>query len=272
MNYIASDTDLTAIANAIRTKGGTSAELEFPNGFVSAVEAIPSGGGGYDGLELLSVDSTTGNPTAWKWHGASIPNNALRYMMYNSGVAPTIDLSEVEDVGNDCFSNSYLRPQSVQNIKTCGTSAFQVAVSSGAFDLSATSITFAELTGKNASGAIPGSVFRSQYAQYYQKIFLPKFQYVGNYVFYQRRVANSEVEIGSIGYPVIQVNSMPFGGSAGVGTVTVYVTGSELDSIKTAIQNSASASYTFVYKAAENTTYGGTSYSAGDTILTVGGA
>lgn len=43
-NYIASDTDLTAVANAIRTKGGTSAELEFPSGFVSAVQAIPSGG------------------------------------------------------------------------------------------------------------------------------------------------------------------------------------------------------------------------------------
>lgn len=45
-NYIASDSDLTAVANAIRTKGGTSAELEFPSGFVSAIAAIPSGGGG----------------------------------------------------------------------------------------------------------------------------------------------------------------------------------------------------------------------------------
>ena len=42
-NYIASDTDLTAVANAIRTKGGTSAELEFPSGFVSAIEAIEGG-------------------------------------------------------------------------------------------------------------------------------------------------------------------------------------------------------------------------------------
>lgn len=42
-NYIASSTDLTSIANAIRTKGGTSAQLAFPAGFVSAVEDIPSG-------------------------------------------------------------------------------------------------------------------------------------------------------------------------------------------------------------------------------------
>lgn len=37
------DADLTSIANAIRTKGGTSASLAFPAGFVSAVQAIPTG-------------------------------------------------------------------------------------------------------------------------------------------------------------------------------------------------------------------------------------
>lgn len=37
------DTDLTSVANAIRAKGGTSAQLAFPAGFVSAVQAIPTG-------------------------------------------------------------------------------------------------------------------------------------------------------------------------------------------------------------------------------------
>lgn len=40
------DADLTSVANAIRTKGGTSASLAFPAGFVSAIGAIPTGGGG----------------------------------------------------------------------------------------------------------------------------------------------------------------------------------------------------------------------------------
>lgn len=39
-DYVVSDTSLVAVANAIRTKGGTSAQLAFPNGFISAVEAI----------------------------------------------------------------------------------------------------------------------------------------------------------------------------------------------------------------------------------------
>lgn len=40
------DADLTSVANAIRTKGGTSASLAFPAGFLTAIAAIPSGGGG----------------------------------------------------------------------------------------------------------------------------------------------------------------------------------------------------------------------------------
>lgn len=39
------DTDLADVADAIRLKGGTSASLFFPDDFVSAIAAIPTGGG-----------------------------------------------------------------------------------------------------------------------------------------------------------------------------------------------------------------------------------
>lgn len=39
------DTGLTSVANAIRAKGGTSAQLAFPAEFVQAIEAIETGGG-----------------------------------------------------------------------------------------------------------------------------------------------------------------------------------------------------------------------------------
>lgn len=42
------DADLGIVADAIRTKGGTSADLAFPDGFVSAVENIETGGGAED--------------------------------------------------------------------------------------------------------------------------------------------------------------------------------------------------------------------------------
>lgn len=38
------DTNLAAVADAIRTKGGTDAQLVFPSGFISAVQAIQTGG------------------------------------------------------------------------------------------------------------------------------------------------------------------------------------------------------------------------------------
>ena len=44
-NYLVTDTDLTSVANAIRTKGGTSASLSFPSGFIDAINAISGGGG-----------------------------------------------------------------------------------------------------------------------------------------------------------------------------------------------------------------------------------
>lgn len=40
------DSDLTSVANAIRTKSGTSASLAFPSDFVQAIADIPTGGGG----------------------------------------------------------------------------------------------------------------------------------------------------------------------------------------------------------------------------------
>lgn len=69
-NYIATDTDLTAVANAIRTKGGTSAQLTFPQGFVDAIAAISGGGGGLQLEDVLNRDvsgdivlNITGQPT-----------------------------------------------------------------------------------------------------------------------------------------------------------------------------------------------------------------
>lgn len=46
--------DLTSVANAIRTKGGTSAQLVFPSGFVNAINNIPTGGGGYTAVEIAN--------------------------------------------------------------------------------------------------------------------------------------------------------------------------------------------------------------------------
>ena len=49
---------MTAVADAIRTKAGSSESLAFPDGFVTAVEGITTGGGGSSSEGCVTVDST----------------------------------------------------------------------------------------------------------------------------------------------------------------------------------------------------------------------
>lgn len=55
------NSDLTSVANAIRTKGGTSAQLAFPSGFVSAVNDLPEPVA--PTIQSLTVTPTTSQQT-----------------------------------------------------------------------------------------------------------------------------------------------------------------------------------------------------------------
>ena len=46
-NYLVTDTELTNVANSIREKGGTTESLNWPNGYITAVEDITTGGDTY---------------------------------------------------------------------------------------------------------------------------------------------------------------------------------------------------------------------------------
>lgn len=56
MDYVVSDSNLTSVADAIRTKAGTSAEIYFPDGFVSAIGAIPMS---YTLLASTEIETST---------------------------------------------------------------------------------------------------------------------------------------------------------------------------------------------------------------------
>ena len=62
------DSDLTSVANAIRAKSGGSSQLAFPAGFVSEIQAIPSGGGGPQweliGAKTIALPEYTSTTTA----------------------------------------------------------------------------------------------------------------------------------------------------------------------------------------------------------------
>lgn len=65
-NYLVDGADLTSVANAIRAKSGGSSQLAFPSGFVSEIQAIPSGGGGIQkatGSFTIASSSSANTPT-----------------------------------------------------------------------------------------------------------------------------------------------------------------------------------------------------------------
>lgn len=75
MEYLVQGASLTAVADAIREKGGTTAPLSFPAGMAKAVRGIPSGGTDISlGLTAATVGQTIkvkavdtdGKPTAWE--------------------------------------------------------------------------------------------------------------------------------------------------------------------------------------------------------------
>ena len=60
--YLINATDLTKVASAIREKGGTSAPLVYPAGFVSAIQAIQTGAP----LQIIVTTSAGATVTATK--------------------------------------------------------------------------------------------------------------------------------------------------------------------------------------------------------------
>ena len=74
------DPSLVSVADAIRAKGGTSDELVFPEGFVSAISAIQTGGGGGGGTA----------PSA-KW-------NDVTFIDYDGTVLYSYSLEEAQEL------------------------------------------------------------------------------------------------------------------------------------------------------------------------------
>lgn len=73
------DADLTSVANAIRTKGGTSASLAFPADFLTAIAAIPTGGGS-------SVESGSFTPATNSSH--TFEMGSLKHLAFLAETSP----------------------------------------------------------------------------------------------------------------------------------------------------------------------------------------
>ena len=119
-NYIVDGNDLTSVANAIRTKSGGSSQLAFPSGFVSEIEAIPSGGSSIDdmcdrgwpsGEQTISTATTIGQYAFYarnaltKISSSSVTTILARAFQYCSNLEE-ISLPELTSMRNAAGSTS----------------------------------------------------------------------------------------------------------------------------------------------------------------------
>lgn len=253
------DADLTSVANAIRTRGGTSASLAFPSGFVSAIGAIPGGGAAItDGIVIKTRDAN-GYATEVDFYGTTVQPQQFYNRVATDGPWKNLQTINFKDSITTIANNAFYYCQNlvftagqldtVTTIKSCGLQ------NNGSTSLSLPSLTTIEAM---AFIGMP----------YLTTISLPKLTNCNFNGFLRGCTALQTVQLGSVGYAVTAVNNQAFYQDTQSGlTITVYTTGGNADAIVTNIRASATNA-TIVIKAAEATTYGGTNYAAGATILT----
>lgn len=100
--------------------------------------------------------------------------------------------------------------------------------------------------------------------------YLPKYtsySYDGTRTEFSSCTALETVQIGSIGYAANPTTATFKGCTQSGLTITAYTRGTNADTVLSNIRNGATNA-TIIIKASEDTTYGGTSYAAGETMIT----
>lgn len=128
-NYLVDGADLTSVAAAIRTKGGTSAQLQFPQGFVDAVGNIQAGG---DPLEMAR---RIANGTITSYVDDEL-TSLRRYAFYGCNLVEFI-CHNVNSLMQNCFTGN--RPLKIALTKWTYSSGYAMQTNTAviAFDLEA---------------------------------------------------------------------------------------------------------------------------------------
>lgn len=243
---------------------------------INSLTVAVSGGASYEGVEVKC--DANGKVTDYIVHMEEAPDWLLNYIQWNhgsgDGAYPTISFDGTKKVGKNCIAtaNCHVDWSGLDELIYVRDYGLAANVSSNV-DRSAEVVNLPSFIGyyDNTYSAI--SVFRvepsrSTYAP--KKYVLPVCAIIPQYAWYQARTTDLDITIGSVGHAVTESKQQPFGGTSNAtGTIVIYTDGSHLDTVKTEVMNSAGSNLTFTFKASENTTYGGSSYNAGDTILTV---
>ncbi len=276
---------LTTYANGVTGESDTN----LSDAVASLADGYGQGGGISDGIEILERDST-GFATKARLHGNG-PIYACQFACGNAnGRNNTGPWQKIEDievvykptsintlafVGLNTLTDFSCDMSEVQSIEG---NAFRGATGIGA-------LSFPKVTSLSGSGIfqdsgitsasfplfngqIPNSMFR--YCTSLASVSFPRATKLGTATstLFKDSTALVTADFGSVGYHINDIRPDAFSGCTQSGlTITVYTKGTYVDGLLTNIRNGATNA-TIIFKASENTTYNGTSYSAGDTILT----
>ena len=230
-------------------------------------------GGGYIGLEYIYDVGGNTVPNKLIWHGGGIiPRNGCNSLFnsVNKNIPITFPDNPV-GIGDSAFFNARLKidwDSIGKELLSCANNCFRINYYE---DCSAQIVRFPKLTGETINGMSSQGTFLYTPPKAPGTYYFDTMRNIPREFFANISHTNFSITFGSVGHGVQSTGLYPFHNStaAAVGTITVYTTGEYLDAVKTSLEYvKGSGNLTFVYKASEATTYNGTSYSAGDTIVT----
>lgn len=286
--YLAKSEDLTAVADAIRAKGGTDAQLAFPAGFVSAVGAIQAGTTITDGIVVKERDAD-GYATVVDFYGTTIQQSQF-YGGNQYGAADITPFKRLERINTKNIVTSVanfglsglpnLQPQGLDLSHVERLSGVRFGTGSNAEEFLLNCPACVEITESGCRGSGVTSAFFPVATKIgnaaflgctrVKVIYLPKITSLGVYtsrIFSDCKVLET-LDVGSVGYAVTSWGNGNFDGCTQAGLViTMHTTGAKTDALIANIRNGATNA-TIIIKAAEDTTYNGTEFAAGDTIVT----
>lgn len=117
--YLVNSADMTAVADAIRGKGGTSEALSFPGGFVDAVGAIETGGGDpYDVARQIMMGTI-------EVFSDDVITNVKDGTFFNCAKLTTINAPNIKGIGRfGCSGTTLLNNITTENITGLSSEVF----------------------------------------------------------------------------------------------------------------------------------------------------
>ena len=236
-DYLIHDSTLEDIADAIRAKTGGSSLIE-PEDMPTEIASISSGTSITDGIVFIEKDAR---------------GYVIKADIYGNVPEYAFGTSSATSLGARLTSVTFKTP-----LTKIGWGAFQKSA-------------LTELIIPDSVTEVGGEVLRANTApiNYVHENAGIQYGYSGSATSALRQIGSvASVQLGAIGKPVTGLFYQFMTSRAyETMTLTIYCVGSNVDSFLESARRAITGG-TIVFKASEATTYNGTSYAAGDTILT----